>query len=138
MHPPDVTGSTYMLTLSDYPGGGTGGWVPGNNGGRKSMGGGRRGGGRRDSKGGGSQEKWEKFCNIGTIFHSKKITQRREPLRKTTGTGSAGYGRREVQPLLSPPPIQEYPRYGTNLPVSCTGHHISQIKVTLDLFSTVG
>ena len=30
------------------------------------------------------------------------------------------------------------PGHGTNLPVSRTGHQISQIKVTLDLFSTIG
>ena len=30
------------------------------------------------------------------------------------------------------------PGYGTNLLVSRTGHHISRVKATLDLFSTVG
>ena len=33
--------------------------------------------------------------------------------------------------------IRESPGYGTNLPVSRTGHHISRIKATLDLFPTV-
>ena len=32
------------------------------------------------SKRGGSREKWEKLCNIGTIFSNRKSTRRREPL----------------------------------------------------------
>ena len=45
------------------------------------------------SKRGGSPEKWEKFCNIGKIFHNRKSTQRWEPLQEGAGTGSAGCGR---------------------------------------------
>ena len=57
------------------------------------------------SKRGGSWVKWEKFRNIGTIFHNRKSTQRREPLWKGTGTESAGCRRRDFQTPLSPPPL---------------------------------
>ena len=65
------------------------GWEPGSNGGRNSMGGRRRGGR--------SWEKWEELHNIGTIFCSRKSTQRRELLQK-------GGGGQEVQITLPPPP----------------------------------
>ena len=74
---------------------------------------GEEGAGGGISKGGGSREKWEKFCNIGTIFRNRKSTQ-----RKGTGTGSPGCGRREVQTPLFPPPIY------------LTSYHPSIIEVT--------
>ena len=85
-------------------GGGQGGGNPGvmGAGGIREAGEERAGGGM--SKRGGSREKWEKFRNIGTIFHNRKSTRRREPLRKGAGTGSTGCGRRDVQTPLSPPP----------------------------------
>ena len=75
---------------------------PGSNGGGQA---GEEGAGGGISKRGGSRAKWQQFRNIGTIFRNRKSTQRREPLRKGVGTGSAGYGGREVQtPCLPPPP----------------------------------
>ena len=65
---------------------------------------GEEGAGGRISKRGGSGEKWEKIPNIGTIFHNRKSTRRRELLWKGAGTGSAGCRRRDVQTPLSPPP----------------------------------
>ena len=62
-------------------GGGTGGgWNPGvmGAGGLREVG--EEGAGGRISQRGGSREKWEKFRNIGTIFHNRKSTRRREPL----------------------------------------------------------
>ena len=56
------------------------------------------------SKAGGSREKWKKFR---TIFRNRKSTQRREPLWKGAGTGSAGNGKRKVQTPLSPPPTDQ-------------------------------
>ena len=53
---------------------------------------------------GGSQEKWEKFRNIGTIFRNRRSTRRREPLCKWEGTGSAGCGRRDGSDPPVPPP----------------------------------
>ena len=74
---------------------------------------GEEGAGGGISKRGGSREKWEKFRNIGTIFRNRKSTQRRAPLRKGAGTGSAGCGRREVQsPLFPPPPKKKNSKYG--------------------------
>ena len=57
------------------------------------------------SKRGRSQEKWEKFHNVGMIFCNRKSTRRWGPLRKGAGTRSTGCGRREVQIPLSPPHI---------------------------------
>ena len=65
---------------------------------------GEEGAGGGISKKGGSWEKWEKFCNIGTIFRNRKSTRRREPQWKGAGTGTAGCGRWDVQTPLSPPP----------------------------------
>ena len=57
------------------------------------------------SEGGWSQEKQQKFLNIGTIFRNRKSTQRRELLWKGTGTGSAGCGRREAGSSDPPVPL---------------------------------
>ena len=84
--------------------GGTGGRKPGSQGGGKSREVGEEGVGGGVSKEGGSREKWEKFCNIGTIFRNRKSTQRQELLRKGAGAGIAGCRRWEVQTPLSPPP----------------------------------
>ena len=87
--------------ICSWGGGRTGGGNPG------VMGaGGLREAGGGISKRGGSQEKWEKFRNIGTIFRNRKSTRRREPLWKGAGTGSAGCGRRNVQTPLYPPQVR--------------------------------
>ena len=62
---------------------------------------GEEGAGGGISKRGGRRVKWEKFCNIGTIFCNRKSTQRQEPLRKGAGTGGAGGGKFS---LPCPPP----------------------------------
>ena len=85
-------------------GGGTGGGNPGVMGAASLREAGEEGVGGRISKGGGSWEKWEPFCNIGTIFRNRNGTQRRELQRKGAGTGGIGCGRQEVQTPLSPPP----------------------------------
>ena len=76
--------------------GGTGSGNPGvmGVGGLREAGG--EGAGGKISKSGGIREKWEKFRNTGTISRNRKSTRSLEPLRKGTGTRSAGYGRREV------------------------------------------
>ena len=77
-------------------GGGQGGRNPGVMGAGGLWEAGEEGAGCGISKRGGSREKWEKFCNIGTIFRNRKSTWRQEPLRKGAGTGSAGCGRWDV------------------------------------------
>ena len=87
-----------FANLSLWRGGGgeTGGGNPGVMGAGSLRKAGEEGVGGRISKGGGSWEKWEPFCNIGTIFRNRNGTQRREPLRKGAGTGGIGCGRQEV------------------------------------------
>ena len=83
--------------------GGTGGGGPGSNGAGSLREAGEAGMGGGKSKWGENREKWEIFHNTGTIFRNRKSTQRWELLRKEAGTGSTGWGRREVQTPLSPP-----------------------------------
>ena len=91
------------------PWGGGGGGNPGVMGAGSLWEAGEEGAGGGISKRGGSQEKWEKFCNICTIFCNRKSTRRQEPLRKGAGTGSAGCGRWEVQNPCPPPPLLSVP-----------------------------
>ena len=44
-----------------------------------------------------SGEIGNEFSNIAQYFAIEKSTQRREPLRKGAGAGSARYGKREIQ-----------------------------------------
>ena len=96
---------------------------------------GEEGAGGGTSKASGSQEKWEKFCNIGTIFCNRKSTQRREPLTTGAGTGSAGCGKREVQTPPAPPPPPPPLRlihvlmHATNTHMYNTSKRIQQITI---------
>ena len=85
-------------------GGGTGGRETGRIGGGRCTGGGGRGGGKRDSQGGGKREKKGKIMQHCAIFRSRKNAKGREP-KYRAGTGIKGYGKREVQTPLSPPPL---------------------------------
>ena len=80
----------------------------GRKGGGRCTGGGRRGGERRDSKGGGKWEKREKkYATLRNISQSKKC--KGAGVKKyRAGTGIKGYGKREVQtPLFPPPPTSQ-------------------------------
>ena len=68
--------------------------------------GGGQGGGRPGEKGAGSGRKREKLRNIAQYFAIKKM-QRAGAKRYRAGTGIKGYGKREIQTPLSPPPILE-------------------------------
>ena len=90
------------LQLNLYCGGGQGDGSPGVMGAGGLREAGEEGAGGEISKRGRSREKWEKFRNTGTIFRNRKGMQRREPLWKGAGTGSAGCGRRDVQTPVPP------------------------------------
>ena len=64
---------------------------------------GEEGAGGGISKRGGSQEKWEIFCNTGTIFHNRKSTRRWEPLWKGWEPGVQGAGGGMFRPPARPP-----------------------------------
>ena len=84
------------------------------------QGGGRPGekvaGGVREAEeeGAGSGSKREKLCNIAQYFAIEKM-QRTGAKKYRAGTGIKGYGKREVQTPLSPPPPL------TNHTVFCSG-----------------
>ena len=67
------------------------------------------------SKGGGSQEKWEKCCNIGTIFAMGKAHTGGK-LRKGAETRSTGCRRWELQTPYLPPPPHKIPVECSNQP----------------------
>ena len=54
---------------------------------------------------GAERNQWQKICNIGTIFHNRKSTQRQEPLRKGGGgePGVQGVGGGKFRPPFPPP-----------------------------------
>ena len=98
-------------------GGGQGGGRPGEKGaggvreaGEEGAGGvreaGEEGAGSGIPKGAGSGRKREKLRNIAQYFAIKKM-QRAGAKKYRAGTGIKGYGKREVQTPLSPPPILE-------------------------------
>ena len=76
-------------------GGGQGGGRPG----EKVAGGVRE----AEEEGAGSGSKREKLCNIAQYFAIEKM-QRTGAKKYRAGTGIKGYGKREVQTPLSPPP----------------------------------
>jgi len=85
--------------------GGDRGRETGRKGGGRCTGGGRRGGGKRDSQGGGKQEKKGKnYATLRNILQSKKC-KGAGAKQYRAGTGIKGYGKREVQTPLSPPPL---------------------------------
>ena len=75
---------------------------PESDGGGKCTGGGRREGGRRDTQGGGRREKWGKNQRCAIFLNRKTHTE--------AGTGSAKYGKLEIQ--IQPRPPFPPPCYG--------------------------
>ena len=99
-----ITGRDCISYLTVSCGAGQGGGRPGEKGAGGVREAGEEGAGSGIPKVAGSGRKREKLCNIAKYFAIEKM-QRVGAKKYRAGTGIKGYGKREVQTPLSPPPI---------------------------------